>query len=75
MGLLVIRARYANRALWLEKPLDIPENATVEVTVWIPEKTESHSVDTLHKLESWLGSVKGTPVPLESLRREVLYDD
>ncbi len=75
MGLLIIRARYANRALWLEKPLDVPENATVEVSVWIPEKTEVPSTDVLHKLGAWLGSVKGAPVPLASLRRETLYDD
>lgn len=75
MRLLTLRARYANRALWLEEPLDIPEDATVQVSIWLPEKSEAPMAEQLHKLEAWLGSVKGISVPLEAIRRETIYDD
>lgn len=72
MGLVITRARYANRALWLDEPLDIPENATVEVSIWLPAGTRAPSGEPLQKLQAWLGSIKGVSVPLEAIRRETI---
>lgn len=72
MGLVITRARYANRALWLDEPLDIPENATVEVSIWLPARTEASPGEPLQKLQAWLGSIKGVSVPLEAIRRETI---
>lgn len=75
MPLIIKRARYSGNALWLDEPLDAPEDTPVQVAIWFPEEIASHSEAQLQKLRQWLGAVKGVSVPLEHLSRESLYDD
>jgi hypothetical protein len=35
MEIQAVRARYANQALWLEQPLEIPEGAQVQVFIQV----------------------------------------
>ncbi|MCS6918624.1 MAG: hypothetical protein NZM28_02510 [Fimbriimonadales bacterium] len=75
MPLIVKNARYSGNALWLDEPLNVPDNATVQVAIWLPEEARSHTEAQLHRLHQWLGAVKGVSVPLEHLNRGNLYDD
>ncbi len=82
---LNIRAHFDGRALIPDQPLDLPVNQplSVEITQMAAsgapngasQPTPQGIKDRLRKLEALDGLLAGPVIPLESLRRENLYDD
>lgn len=77
MAVVVTKAKYVNRTLVPEKPLNLREGQTVEISILLPDETNRLSVSQgwIEELEALLGSIKGVSVPLEATRRETIYDD
>ena len=75
MEIQAVRARYANQALWLEQPLEIPEGAQVQVFIQVQSDEPLSSEEQKRRLEAWLGAIRGISVPLDAIRRETIYED
>jgi hypothetical protein len=75
MEIQAVRARYANQALWLEQPLEIPEAAQVQVFIQVQNDEPLSSEEQKRRLEAWLGTIRGISVPLNAIRRETIYED
>ena len=73
--LQAVRARYANQALWLEQPLEIPEGAQVQVFIQVQSDEPLSSEEQKRRLEAWLGAIRGISVSLDAIRRETIYED
>ena len=75
MEIQAVRARYANQALWLEQPLEIPEGAQVQVFIQVQSDEPLSPEEQKRRLEGWLGAIRGISVPLDAIRRETIYED
>lgn len=77
MAVVVTKAKYVNRMLVPEEPLNLREGQTVEISILLPEETNlfSDPQGLLEELETLLGSIKGVSVPLGATRREAIYKD
>jgi predicted DNA-binding antitoxin AbrB/MazE fold protein len=75
MEIQAVRARYANQALWLEQPLEIPEGAQVQVFIQVQSDEPLSSEEQKRRLEAWLGAIRGISVSLDAIRRETIYED
>ena len=75
MEIHAVRARYANQALWLEQPLEIPEGAQVQVFIQLQSDEPLSLEEQKHRLDAWMGAIRGISVPLDAIRRETIYED
>jgi hypothetical protein len=75
MEIQAVRARYANQALWLEQPLGIPEGAQVQVFIQLQSDEPPSLEEQKHRLDAWMGAIRGISVPLDAIRRETIYED
>ena len=75
MEIHAVRARYANQALWLEQPLEIPEGAQVQVFIQVQNDEPLSLEEQKHRLDAWLETIRGISVPLNAIRRETIYED
>jgi predicted DNA-binding antitoxin AbrB/MazE fold protein len=75
MELQAVRARYENQALWLEQPLGIPEGARVQVFIQLQSDEPLSLEEQKHRLDAWMGAIRGISVPLDAIRRETIYED
>ncbi len=75
-----IRAHFDGKVIVPDEPVDWPIGAPVNVHVYdaaMVEKppTPEEIQRRLEALERWSGCISAPPPPLESLRRENLYDE
>ena len=75
MEIQAVRARYENQALWLEQPLGIPEGAQVQVFIQLQSDEPLSLQEQKHRLDAWMGAIRGISVPLDAIRRETIYED